>query len=296
MQSGNSFLPLQCTNVIIHYNNMIAIENLEFSYSNHRIFSNVSMNLRRGAIYGLLGPNGVGKTTLLKIISSLIPDYKGTCLVNGLNGAERSPEFLSNIFYLHESPVVLNEVVEEFVKSNGAFYPNFSIDDFYHLAKVFEIDPKQKFYKMSTGQQKKAFISYALSLHTDVLLMDEPTNGLDIPSKTQFRKVMSEFFYENSTIIISTHQVRDLENLIDPIIILEENGVLLNASLEEISQKLEFSLQSQASSEALYCEPTLGGYVQVQLNTSDRETNVNIEALYNTVISNKELIKSIFNK
>lgn len=278
---------------------MIEINKLNFSYGKHQVFSDFSTILKEGAIYGLLGANGVGKTTLLKLICGLIGNFKSKDVqttVNGWNPLNRDPEFLSNIFYVPEALTLPNVVVESFVKEYGAFYPKFDLNHFYELMKTFDVDCKKKFWALSSGQQKKAFLAYALSLHTDLLLLDEPTNGLDITSKTQFRKIIAEVYHGESTIIISTHQVRDLENLIDPIIILDEKGLLLNASLEEVSEKLEFFADQDLDPNSIYSESGFGGYQQVRLNTSGAYSNVNVETLYNTTLANKELIKGIFNK
>lgn len=274
---------------------MIQIENLQFSYSRHTVFRNVSLNLEKGKIYGLLGQNGVGKTTLLKIISGLLNNNEGVCKVNGYLPFERKPDFLKEIYYVPEDFVGPDEKIDSFVKNIGVFYPNFDLDLFYRLMSIFEVNPESKFTKLSHGQSKKAIISVALSLKTELLLMDEPSNGLDIPSKTQFRKVIAQCADENTTFIISTHQVRDLENLIDPIIILDnKEGILLNSSIQEISDKLYFSLEPTRNENALYCEPLLGGYAVVSVNTQSKESKVNIEALFNAVLNNKNTIKELF--
>jgi ABC-2 type transport system ATP-binding protein len=149
---------------------------------------------------------------------------------------------------------------------------------------------------MSFGQLKKTYISFALACNTKYLFMDEPTNGLDIPSKAQFRKAVTKYTREDSVILISTHQVRDLENIIDPIIILDRQDVLLNASIEEISEKLYFDYSTEKLADTLYCEMIPGGNIQVALNAEGKDSKVNIEALFNTAHQHKELIKGIFNK
>ena len=162
--------------------------------------------------------------------------------------------------------------------------------------KVFENDPEQKMNRMSCGQLKKTWISFALACNTRYIFMDEPTNGLDIPSKAQFRKAVTKYTSEDSTLVISTHQVRDLENIIDPIIILDRQDVLLNATVEEISEKLYFDYSNEKIEGALYSEMTPGGCVQVLINTGSEESKVNIEALFNTVHLHKELVKGMFAK
>lgn len=275
---------------------MITIKNLEFSYPKHQVFKDVNLELEEGKIYGLLGQNGVGKTTLLKILTGLLKNGSGECLVNGANPFGRKPSFLQDIYFLPETIEAPEISGLRFAKSIGAFYPNFSIEEFNNYMMLFELDPQAKLNKLSHGQQKKAFIAVALSLNTKLLLLDEPSNGLDIPSKAQLRKVIAASTDETRTVIISTHQVRDLENLIDPIIILDTQGVLMNASIEEISEKLYFSIEPELHESALYNERGLGGYLQVRPNFEGVESRVNLEALFNTVLINKDYIKANFTK
>ena len=133
-----------------------------------------------------------------------------------------------------------------------------------------------------------------MALNTDYLLLDEPTNGLDIPSKTLFRQVIAKHANDNRTIIISTHQVKDVENLIDPIIILDHDEVLLKASFYEITSKLYFDYGTEKDDTALYSEMIPGGYVNVFRNPEGMDSKVSIEVLFNTVMKNKETIKQIF--
>ena len=157
-----------------------------------------------------------------------------------------------------------------------------------------EVEPNRKFKEMSFGQQKKSLIAASLALGTDYILLDEPTNGLDIPSKAQFRSILSKMADEGKTIIISTHQVKDVENLIDPIVILSHNAVLLDASVQKITEKLFFEYGGEAREEALYSELMPGGYMNVVPNTTGEESQINIEALFNAVLRNKNRINELF--
>lgn len=275
---------------------MIEIQNLSFKYGKKIVLNNITMRLESGKIYGLLGENGVGKTTLLKIISGLQKPNTGSCIVNEENPFSRTPSFLNNIFYLPEDLefIQLDMTLNQFVKLNSPFYSKFDFDKYQSIIKDFEVDANKKLNKLSHGQTKKAAISFALSTNASLLLMDEPSNGLDIPSKTLFRQVMAQYCLEETCAIISTHQVRDLENLIDPIIILDNHAVLLNDSLETISSKLYFGLETIVPQDALYFEPTLGGNICVSINRDNRESKVNLEALFNACMKNKDRIKQLF--
>lgn len=278
---------------------MITIKNLDFSYKNAAVFKNISLDFKEGNVYGLLGENGVGKTTLLKLICGLQQSNAGSCTVDDFIPSERNPYFLQNIFYLPEEVITDDTTPELFVKKLGVFYPRYDHQYFIDLMQELEVDAAKKFSALSYGQKKKALLACALSLRTDYLLLDEPTNGLDIPSKALFRKVILQHSTDAAshapTIIISTHQVKDVENLIDPIVILDHDEVLLNATFEEISSKLYFDYGTEKSDDALYSEMMPGGYINVLPNKFEMESKVNVEALFNAVRNNKKRIKEIFN-
>lgn len=274
---------------------MIKINDLSFYYNKKRpVFEHVSFDMQ-GGIYGLLGENGVGKTTLLHLISGLCFPKNGSCKVFEYESAYRNPEMLKQLFFLPEEFHVQNMLIKDFIKYNSSFYPNFSETQFDVYLNDFHVEKDRKMAELSFGQKKKVMIAFALALNTPITLLDEPTNGLDIPSKAQFRKIVASAFEDSRCILISTHQVRDLESLIDPIIILDRNQVLLNNSVEEITQKLLFSYTSTKPQEALYCEQTMQGYASVQVNEYKEESTLNIETLFNTVVSNKAKIKELFN-
>lgn len=283
---------------------MITLKNLDFSYKKTTVFKNISLEFKEGNVYGLLGENGVGKTTLLKLICGLQFPNAGICKVDEFIPQERNPYFLQNIFYLPEEVITENTTPENFINKLGVFYPRYDHSYFLNLMKELEVDHTKKFDAMSYGQKKKSLLACALSLRTDYLLLDEPTNGLDIPSKALFRKVILQHSIDvnNSTdainrvptIIISTHQVKDVENLIDPIVILDHDEVLLNATFEEISSKLYFDYGSEKSDDALYTEMIPGGYINVLPNKFEMESKVNVEALFNAVRNNKKIIREIF--
>lgn len=273
---------------------MISINNLAFSYGSNQVLKNITMNLEPGRIYGLLGENGVGKTTLLTLLSGLKKTQEGTIDVDGRNPYDRRPDLLSDQYYLPDEVAPIHSAARAWAKSAGRFWPNFSFDKFIQIMTEFETDPDKKMTEMSNGQLKKTYISFALACGCRYIYMDEPTNGLDIPSKAQFRSAIMKYTGDDSTIVISTHQVRDLENVIDPIIILDKRDVLLNATLEEIADKLCFDYGTTLNPASLYTEQLPGGFIQVYQNNLKQDSKVNIEALFNTVHKNKELIKGIF--
>ena len=274
---------------------MITIEKLDFAYGNQKVFENINLNFQEGHIYGLLGENGVGKTTLLKIINGLQSPNQGECIIDGKNPFARTPDFLQEIFFLPEGVIAPSYTTPiKYADSIGVFYPNYDRSLFLDLMNEMEVVHDKKFEQLSYGQKKKAMFCLAVALKTKYLLLDEPTNGLDIPSKTDFRRIMARYTTENTIAIISTHQVKDIENLIDPIVILAKDDVLINASIEEIAAKLYFSFDSEKNDQAIYSEMVPGGFINVMRNVEGLESNVLIEPLFNTAVRNRQVIKEIF--
>ena len=275
---------------------MIEISNLSFSYGAKRVLENISLKVSEGNIYGLLGENGVGKTTLLTLLCGLKKPEAGTITVDGRNPFDREPSLLADQFYLPDEVIPVHASALDFAKEHGVFWPRFDLEKFRTILSEFEVEPQQRMDVMSAGQLKKAWISFALACNVKYYYLDEPTNGLDIPSKAQFRKAVAKYTSEESALIISTHQVRDLENIIDPIIILDNRAVLVNASVQAITDKLFFDYGTELNPGALYLEQTPGGCIQVYPNTSGEESKVNVEAFFNAVHAHKDLVRSMFNQ
>ncbi|MBO4843363.1 MAG: ATP-binding cassette domain-containing protein [Bacteroidales bacterium] len=275
---------------------MISINNLQFSYGSSPVLKNITMKLEEGKIYGLLGENGVGKTTLLTLLCGLKKPQYGSIEIDGTDPYSRDPELYKELYYVPDEVMPLHQTALLFAKNTGVFWANFSLDLFKTIMKEMEVSLDQRMDAMSAGQLKKTYLSFAIACKPRYIFMDEPTNGLDIPSKSQFRAAITKYTSEDSTIIISTHQVRDLENIIDPIIILDKQDVLVNASLEKIASKLTFDYGTTLHPESLYSEQLPGGFIQVLPNTDGEETKVNIEALFNAVHKHKDLIKNLLNQ
>ena len=274
--------------------NMIEIKDLAFSFRGCDVLQGINLKLEEGKIYGLLGENGVGKTTLLTLLCGLKNPKYGTISVDGRAPYDRLPSLLQEQFYLPDEVLPIHSSAESFAGERGGFWPNFNMDKFNKIMEEFEVDPKHRMDKMSAGQLKKTWISFALATGAKYFYLDEPTNGLDIPSKAQFRKAIMQYTSDDSIMVISTHQVRDLENIIDPIIILDKKEVLVNASIEEIENKLVFDYGKELNPAALYVERTPGGIIQVYPNENNTESKANLEAFFNTIHLHKEVAKSLF--
>ncbi|HNZ62509.1 MAG TPA: ABC transporter ATP-binding protein [Paludibacteraceae bacterium] len=277
---------------------MIQIKNVEFSYSrNSKLFAGLDLSLSPGHIHGILGKNGEGKSTLLKMISGMIFPQKGKIEVLGLEPQKRQPEMLREIFFLPEELPPITLSIENYEKVYAPFYPNFSHEQFQNYLQEFEINSgKSQINKLSYGQKKKVFMAFGLATNTKIVLLDEPTNGLDIPSKAQFRKMTASALEDERIMLISTHQVRDLDSLIDSIIIMDAHQIVFNELCENITEKLLFSYGKEnfQGEEVLYSEENLRGFDQVSINKTGEESKLDIELLFNTVLKNRQRITEIF--
>ncbi|WP_337042000.1 ABC transporter ATP-binding protein [Emticicia sp. 17c] len=276
---------------------MLTIRNLSFGYDRKKlIFENLSLDLKPGSVYGLLGKNGAGKSSLLRLIGGLLFPQQGTCQFNGIETRTRDIAILENLYFLPEEFHTPAISIQEFVAVNSPFYPTFNHTQFDNYMDEFQLSKSDKLSKLSYGQKKKVLIGFGLATNVQLLILDEPTNGLDIPSKSQFRKLIASGLSANQSIIISTHQVRDLDGLIDNIIILEDNTILLHNSLEEISERLSFKLLSTLENvqEAIYTEQTLRGLMAVMPNHGHEYTKVDLELLFNAAVYKKESLHTLF--
>ena len=271
---------------------MIQIKDLDFGYSKKALlFKNLNLNLAKGHIYGLLGKNGAGKSTLLHNITGLTYPQSGYCFVNGLNSADRSVDFLSDMYFIPEEIFMPSVTAAQFVKNTAPFYPKFSEEQFYSYIEEFEVPRESVLDKMSFGQQKKAMIAFGLATNTGLLVMDEPTNGLDIPSKVQFRKTIASVLTEDRCVIISTHQVRDLDSLIDTLVVLNDREIVVNEALDVIAEKLYFTtLESDDQQPTLYHEDSIRGKNAILANEDELYSKVDMEILFNAIVSNNQSV------
>ncbi|MGH0053728.1 MAG: ATP-binding cassette domain-containing protein [Sphaerochaetaceae bacterium] len=263
------------------------MQDIGFSYGQNRLFNHLDLEIKRGNIYGLLGKNGAGKTTLLKILSGQLFIEEGKTTVLGECPQRRTPSLLSEIFYLPEEFPLPKMKASEYLAMRSPFYPKFDHEMFLQFCKEFDINLENRLDQMSLGQKKKMLLSFGLASNTALLILDEPTNGLDIPSKRQFRQTVASAMTEQRTFIISTHQVRDMENLIDPIIILHDGKVIFNDTVESVNEKYVLTLTTEQpkAGEGMYVEKVLGGWMVLSERTDEREGKpLDLETLFNVII------------
>ena len=284
----------------INENVILQAKRISFSYGALRrkaVFTDFSLAVERGKVYGLLGLNVAGKSTLIYLMAGLLTPQCGSVEVNGRNVRDRLPSTLGSVYLVPEEFDMPRMSLKEFATLNGALYPRFSYDDMLNNLAIFGIDPEIKnLTALSMGQKKKVLMSFAFATNADLMLMDEPTNGLDIPGKSQFRRLVASRMTDDRTIIISTHQVRDIDRCIDHVVIVDQSKVLLDESVASITGRLRFVENGTAAevAEAIYSQPSVMGYSLVTQNTSDDETELNLETLFNATLANSDRINEIF--
>lgn len=278
---------------------MLRISDISFRYPHSKDYtlSHLNLSLRKGNIYGLLGKNGAGKSTLLYLTAGLLSPLTGQVLFHGQDTRRRIPALLADMFIVPEEFELPEISLSEYVKLNAPFYPRFSREEMERHLVTFEMDPSLNLGRVSMGQKKKAFMCFALACNTSLLLMDEPTNGLDIPGKAQFRRFIASAMSDERTVLISTHQVKDIERLLDHVLILEDGKIALDASVNDITDKLSFrtTCDKREAEEAYFVQPSLGGFEIVTEALPDYPTEINLETLFELAISRPEIINRLFN-
>lgn len=267
---------------------MINIQNLTFGYrrSKTNVFNQFNLTFESNCIYGLLGKNATGKSTLLKLICGLLRAKEGEITIDGLNAKEMSKAMLEKLYLVPEEFILPNVSLKKYIEMYRPFYKNFSQEVMDSCLKEFELPLDMKLSKLSMGTKKKVMMCFALATNTQILILDEPTNGLDIPSKRQFRKVIASNMTEGRIVIISTHQVHDVERLLDHVVIIGQEGLLLNASTIELADQYTFG--NEPAGEILYSEKTIDGELCMARRTEmEEETPVNLELLFEYITAKK---------
>lgn len=280
---------------------MITVENLSFLYrkSKRAVLHDFSLSLEKGRVYGLLGKNGAGKSTLLYLMSGLLTPKSGKVVYHDVDVRRRLPITLQDMFLVPEEFDLPPVSLISYIELNSPFYPRFSKEDMVKYLHYFEMDINIDLGALSMGQKKKVFMSFALATNTSLLLMDEPTNGLDgldIPGKSQFRKFIASGMTDDKTILISTHQVRDIDKVLDHVLIMDNSRVLLNESTMSICDKLFFteSENRELLQSSLFSTPSIQGNFLLLPNESGEDSEINLELLFNATLAVPERISALF--
>ena len=257
------------------------------------MFRDFSLDLQPGNVYGLLGKNGAGKSTLIYLMTGLLTPASGQVTLDGIDVRRRLPQTLNSMFLVPEEFDLPHTTLSQFVKINAPFYPNFSVEDMNRYLDIFEMEHDCKLQSLSMGQKKKVFMSFALATNTRVLIMDEPTNGLDIPSKSQWRKIIASGMTDDKMMLVSTHQVRDIEQVLDHVLIIDQSQVLLNASLGEVASRLAFRPMREGD-QPLLAQTGVMGTLVVTPVLDGEETQVDLEMLFNATLQQPQAIQQLF--
>lgn len=272
---------------------MINIQHLSFQYKKQdALFTDLSFEQHNGSIVGLLGKNGAGKSTFLKLITGLLKPQIGTLNINGFKPFDRFPDFLADIYMVSEEFSFPSITIGLYIKATAPLYPKFDYEKMNRILQEFELESKKSLNGLSHGQRKKFLIAFALSTNCSLLILDEPTNGLDIPSKSLFRKILVSSVSDEQLVLISTHQVKDIETIIDTIVVLDEGKMVYNETVFDISKQWQFKTVNSLSGieNPIYQEKCLGGYRIIAAANELEETEIDIELLFNAII-NKVTLK-----
>ena len=276
---------------------MLSINNISFSYNKRSgdLFHDFSLELNAGNVYGLLGKNGAGKSTLIYLMTGLLTPKSGEALLDGVNVRKRLPKTMSDIFLVPEEFELPRLSLKQYVDINAPFYPNFSKEDMQRYLDIFEMggDMNVKLQALSMGQKKKVFMAFAFAANTRVLIMDEPTNGLDIPSKSQFRKLVTTGMTDDKLMLISTHQVRDISDILDHVTIIDQSRVLLNTSFADVMNKVAFRPLREGAQPLFVLQSPYGPLGAVPAEEGE-ETKVDLEMLFNATLQNPAAINQLF--
>lgn len=279
---------------------MISLSKVFFRYARSSskpwVLEDVNLDVEAGHIYGLLGKNGVGKSTLFRLIAGLNPPNVGDISTLSYKPFDRRVPMLSDMFLVPEDIYFPPMTMSSYARTYGPFYPHFSHEDLKAYATQLEVDVSVRLDKLSMGQRKKSFIAFALACHTRLLLMDEPTNGLDIPSKSVFRRILAKEMTEDRVIIISTHQVRDLDGLIDAVIIMDERQIRLSETAENLEKLLYFG-EIDANAKAIFAEMLPNSRVGVTARNSDTpKSKIDWELFFTASLENPTGLKAALKK
>ena len=277
---------------------MVDINNVSFGYPGHgNLYENLSISLPQGSVYGLLGRNGSGKSTLLYLMAGLLRSRKGSILFMGDNVIKREPRTLGNMFILPEEFSLPKCNFMKYMKRYAPFYPRFSEETLKGCLAEFDMQYDMPMGELSMGNKKKAYVCFALATNVSLLLLDEPTNGLDIPSKIQFRRAVSKTMTDDKSVIISTHQVRDIDVLLDHLVIIDNGRLMLNTSTEEITRRYAFGERATGEpvDDAVYVQRYVGGNKVIVENKTGEDTPLDLEMLFTAAVDGKISIRDTEN-
>ena len=213
---------------------LLKVRDLKKSYGDHAVLKGVSYDISQGKIVGLLGPNGCGKTSMIKSIVGLINDYEGKILINGKAPGVESKKVIA---YLPEKNYLPSWMTpKSAIKYMADFYDNFDMQKALEMAARFELPMKQKIKTMSKGQQEKLQLLLVMSRKADLYILDEPLGGVDLVSREFILDTIMKNHAENSTILLSTHLIYDIEKVLDRVLMVKDGRLVVNTDVAKIAE------------------------------------------------------------
>lgn len=273
---------------------MIQIEGLHYGYGRAALYADFSAQIGQPGIYGVFGRNGSGKSTLLRLLCGLLTPWQGRLRVLGFQPRQRAAEFLASVCIVPEEFHLPNLTAAQLARTHGSFYPRFSHALFSDYLQVLEVPVDSRFEAMSLGQKKKAAIAFALATQTPLLLMDEPTNGLDIAGRGQFRDLMRRPEQAQRVVMISTHQAHDLESILSHIWFIDQGRLALAARMDALAERLVMGVATTAQAlpaQGLLYQEALGAqvaYVARRTAGSPADGPLQLELLYKALSLNRD--------
>ena len=280
---------------------VLSIRHLSKSFGSRRILTDINLDVTPGEIFGFLGPNGSGKTTTIKLMLGLLRMEQGEIRICGRNIVTDFEEAVKSVGGIIENPEMYKYLTgRQNLEQYARMYGNIPKERFDEVIRLVGLQTRidDKISKYSLGMRQRLGLAQAILHRPALLVLDEPTNGLDIPSKSQFRKVLASGMSEEKSVVISTHQVRDIDRLLDHVIVIDGSQVLLDESVVRITDKLFFAEQgmSDPTDDALYVQPSVHGNSVILPNHYGEESPLNLELLFNALLTEREKIQAIFNE
>lgn len=219
---------------------LLEIKNLNKSFDNKKILKDINFSITKGKIVGLLGKNGVGKTTLIKLINDLLTPTSGEILVNGNKIGVETKKVIS---YLPERTYLNKQMkVSEVISFFEDFYEDFDSKKAKKLLKDLDLDINQKLTKMSKGMQEKVQLVLVMSRKADLYVLDEPLGGVDPATRDYILDTILSNFDEDSSVIISTHLISDIEKILDEVIFIDKGEIVLQSDADKLRNKEKSSI------------------------------------------------------
>jgi ABC-2 type transport system ATP-binding protein len=219
---------------------LLEIKDLNKSFDNKEILKDINLSVQSGKIIGLLGKNGVGKTTLIKLINDLLTPTSGEILIKGQKIGVETKKVIS---YLPERTYLNKQMkVSEVISYFEDFYENFDSEKAKKLLKDLDLDINQKLTKMSKGMQEKVQLILVMSRNADLYVLDEPLGGVDPATRDYILDTILSNFNENASVIISTHLISDIEKILDEVIFIDKGQIVLQSNADKLRNKENASI------------------------------------------------------